>query len=132
MLEKLGKDMRTNEMCDNNQYYPAAFVRDRDGNITSRESIYFNKETANKADIAVNKLGDHDNRLQEIQDAIKALARFGSKEDINTGLQMCKEKDINSLISYSKRVCTKAIERKIQKDLQIMNNKFDPNYNLGD
>ncbi|WP_034420311.1 hypothetical protein [Rickettsia gravesii] len=77
------------------------------------------------------KTGDPDHILQEVQDAIKALARFGSKEDISTALQMHKDKGINSLISYSKQAYTKAIEHKIQKDLQIMKNKFDPNYNLG-
>ncbi|WP_024547316.1 DUF7146 domain-containing protein [Rickettsia gravesii] len=55
VLEKLGKDIRTNEMWDSKQYYPAAFARDKKGNITGGQSIYLNKETANKADIEVNK-----------------------------------------------------------------------------
>ena len=46
-------------MWDSNskQYYPAliAFARNKDGNITSGQAIYLNKDTNNKADIDVNK-----------------------------------------------------------------------------
>ncbi|XVN40475.1 MAG: hypothetical protein RCO49_06625 [Rickettsia endosymbiont of Argas persicus] len=98
----------------------------------SKLTINLQQAGSQVSDISNIKIAHNDHSLQDFQDAIKALARFGSKEDISTGLQMHKEKDINSLISYSKQVCTKAIEHKIQKDLQIVNNKFDPNYNLGD
>jgi hypothetical protein len=56
---KLSGDLKTNMMWDNGskQYYPAliAFVRDQGGKITGGQSIYLNKETSAKADIAVNK-----------------------------------------------------------------------------
>lgn len=81
---------------------------------------------------AIYKIGDTDNILQEVQNAIKALARFGSKKDISMTLQIHRDKGIDSLISYSKQACSVAIEKKIQNDLQIMGNEFDSNYNLGD
>jgi hypothetical protein len=70
------------------------------------------------------------NMLQEFQQKIKSLERFTTKENINTALQIYKEKGMESFISYSNDSCSKAIERKITRDLQIMKNKFDPNYNL--
>lgn len=50
--------------------------------------------------------------------------------NISAALQIYKEKGIESFIIYSNDSCSKAIEQKITKDLQIMKNKFDPNYNL--
>ncbi|QWB86753.1 RecBCD enzyme subunit RecD [Rickettsia parkeri] len=70
------------------------------------------------------------NNLQQQQ--IKALAKFGTAENIDTALQIYREKGIDSCMLYSHKICIAAIEQKIQKDLQIMQNKFDPNYNLGD
>ncbi len=70
------------------------------------------------------------NNLQQQQ--IKALAKFGTAENINTAMQIYREKGIDSCTAYSNKICIAAIEQKIQKDLQIMQNKFDPNYNLGD
>lgn len=70
------------------------------------------------------------NNLQQQQ--ITALAKFGTEENINTALQIYREKGIDSCLLYSHKICIAAIEQKIQKDLQIMQNKFDPNYNLGD
>ncbi|MFP3012705.1 MAG: AAA family ATPase [Rickettsia sp.] len=70
------------------------------------------------------------NNLQQQQ--ITALAKFGTAENIDTALQIYREKDIDSCIFYSNKICESVIEKKIQKDLQIMKNKFDPNYNLGD
>lgn len=70
------------------------------------------------------------NNLQQQQ--IKALAKFGTAENIDTALQIYREKGIDSCMLYSNKICIAAIEQKIQKDLQIMQNKFDPNYNLGD
>lgn len=70
------------------------------------------------------------NMLQEFQQQIKSLERFTTKENINTALQIYKEKGMESFISYSNDSCSKAIERKITRDLQIMKNKFDPNYSL--
>ncbi|WP_342269538.1 AAA family ATPase [Rickettsia endosymbiont of Orchestes rusci] len=70
------------------------------------------------------------NNLQQQQ--IKALAKFGTAENIDTALQIYREKGIDSCMLYSNKICIAAIEKKIQKDLQIMQNKFDPNYNLGD
>ncbi|WP_037213756.1 AAA family ATPase [Rickettsia tamurae] len=56
---QLRQDLRTNMMWDNTskQHYPAliAFARDTEGKITGGQSIYLHKETAAKADIAVNK-----------------------------------------------------------------------------
>ncbi len=72
----------------------------------------------------------NNNVLQEFQQQIKSLERFTTKENISTALQIYKEKGIESFISYSNDSCSKAIEQKITKDLQIMKNKFDPNYNL--
>ncbi|MDJ1256687.1 MAG: hypothetical protein MRQ11_05065 [Candidatus Midichloria mitochondrii] len=47
VLEKLGKDIRANQMWDSNskQYYPAliAFARDKDRNVTGGQSIYLDK-----------------------------------------------------------------------------------------
>ncbi|AFC70015.1 conjugal transfer protein TraA [Rickettsia amblyommatis] len=70
------------------------------------------------------------NNLQQQQ--IKALAQFGTAENIDTALQIYREKGIDSCMLYSSKICKTVIEQKIQKDLQIMKNKFDPNYNLGD
>ncbi|KJW03826.1 toprim domain protein [Rickettsia argasii T170-B] len=70
------------------------------------------------------------NNLQQQQ--IQALAKFGTAENINTAIQIYREKGIDSCLLYSNKICIAAIEQKIQKDLQIMKNKFDPNYNLGD
>ncbi|KJV76326.1 conjugal transfer TraA domain protein [Rickettsia hoogstraalii str. RCCE3] len=70
------------------------------------------------------------NNLQQQQ--IQALAKFGTTENINTAIQIYREKGIDSCLLYSNKICIAAIEQKIQKDLQIMQNKFDPNYNLGD
>ncbi|KJV89281.1 toprim domain protein [Rickettsia bellii str. RML An4] len=70
------------------------------------------------------------NNLQQQQ--IIALAKFGTEENINTAIQIYREKGIDSCMLYSNKICIAAIEQKIQKDLQIMKNKFDPNYNLGD
>ncbi|AFC74902.1 AAA family ATPase [Rickettsia parkeri] len=79
------------------------------------------------------KLKNQDNselsHLQQQQ--IKALAKFGTAENINTALQIYREKGVDSCMLYSQKICIAAIEQKIQKDLQIMKNKFDPNYNLG-
>ncbi|WP_410521602.1 hypothetical protein [Candidatus Tisiphia endosymbiont of Nedyus quadrimaculatus] len=58
------------------------------------------------------------------------MERFTTQDNISTALQIYKEKGIESFILYSKNICSKAIEQKIIKDLQIMKNKFDPNYNL--
>ncbi len=70
------------------------------------------------------------NNLQQQQ--IKALAKFGTAENIDTALQIYRAKGIDSCMLYSNKICIAAIEQKIQKNLQIMKNKFDPNYNLGD
>ena len=70
------------------------------------------------------------NNLQQQQ--IQALAQFGTTENINTAIQIYREKGIDSCLLYSNKICIAAIEKKIQKDLQIMQNKFDPNDNLGD
>ncbi len=70
------------------------------------------------------------NNLQQQQ--ITALAKFGTEENINTAIQIYREKGIDSCMLYSNKICIAAIEKKIQKDLQIMQNKFDPKYNLGD
>ncbi|XJO32072.1 toprim domain-containing protein [Rickettsia rickettsii] len=70
------------------------------------------------------------NNLQQQQ--IQALAKFGTAENINTAIQIYREKGIDSCLLYSNKICIAAIEQKIQKDLQIMKNKFNPNYNLGD
>ncbi|WP_410528070.1 toprim domain-containing protein [Rickettsia tamurae] len=69
------------------------------------------------------------NNLQQQQ--ITALAKFGTEENINTAIQIYREKGIDSCMLYSNKICIAAIEQKIKKDLQIMQNKFDPNYNLG-
>ncbi|WP_375326855.1 hypothetical protein [Candidatus Tisiphia endosymbiont of Nemotelus uliginosus] len=50
---------------------------------------------------------------------------------MTTALQIYKEQDITNFIAYSHKVCSTTIESKITADLQIMKNKFDPNYNLG-
>ncbi|ABV84883.1 AAA family ATPase [Rickettsia massiliae] len=85
-------------------------------------------------ELLFSKLANNDNNglnnLQQQQ--IKALAKFGTAENIDTALQIYREKGIDSCTAYSNKICIAAIEKKIQKDLQIMQNKFDPNYNLGD
>ncbi|MCC8467352.1 MAG: toprim domain-containing protein, partial [Rickettsia endosymbiont of Eriopis connexa] len=70
------------------------------------------------------------NNLQQQQ--IKALAQFGTAENINTALQIYRAKGIDSCTAYSNKICKAVIEQKIQQDLQFIKNKFDPNYNLGD
>ena len=70
------------------------------------------------------------NNLQQQQ--IIALAKFGTSENINAAMQLYREKGWDSCIFYSNKICESVIEKKIEKDLQIMKNKFDPNYNLGD
>nr|WP_253308693.1 hypothetical protein [Rickettsia endosymbiont of Ceutorhynchus assimilis] len=70
------------------------------------------------------------NNLQQQQ--ITALAKFGTAENINTAMQLYREKGMDSCMFYSNKICIAAIEQKIQEDLQIMKNKFNPNYNLGD
>lgn len=85
-------------------------------------------------ELLFSKLANNDNNglnnLQQQQ--ITALAKFGTAENINTALQIYREKGIDSCMLYSNKICIAAIEQKIQKDLQIIKNKFDPNYNLGD
>ncbi|WP_417905379.1 hypothetical protein [Candidatus Tisiphia endosymbiont of Micropterix aruncella] len=39
---------------------------------------------------------------------------------------------MEAFINYSHKVCSIAIEQKIKNDLQLMNNKFNPEYDLGD
>lgn len=76
---------------------------------------------------------DDNNGLNNLkQQQITALAKFGTAENIDTALQIYREKGIDSCTAYSNKICIAAIKQKIQKDLQIMQNKFDPNYNLGD
>ncbi|HJD59025.1 MAG TPA: toprim domain-containing protein, partial [Rickettsia endosymbiont of Ceroptres masudai] len=77
----------------------------------------------------VNKDNNALNNVQKQQ--ITALAKFGTTENINTAMQLYREKGIDSCTLYSHKICLAVIEQKIQKDLQIMQNKFDPNYNLG-
>ncbi|EER22343.1 AAA family ATPase [Rickettsia endosymbiont of Ixodes scapularis] len=77
-------------------------------------------------------VNNDNNRLNNLQQQqIKALAQFGTAENINTALQIYRAKGIDSCTAYSNKICIAAIEQKIQKDLQIIKNKFDPNYNLG-
>lgn len=59
------------------------------------------------------------------------LKRFATQENMNTLLQIYKEKDMATFIVYSNKLCSTAIEQKIAADLQIMKNKFDPHYKLG-
>ncbi|WP_410526147.1 AAA family ATPase [Rickettsia endosymbiont of Orchestes rusci] len=94
---------------------------DSKSQLQSRESLF-------------SKFANNDNNeLNNVQQQqITALAKFGTEENINTALQIYREKGIDSCIFYSNKICIAAIEQKIQKDLQIMKNKFDPNYNLGD
>ena len=78
------------------------------------------------------ELANNDNKLsRDLHQRIQLLTRFGTKENINTALQIYKEKGMESCISYTGKVCVEIIEKKINNDLQIMKNKFDPNYNLG-
>ena len=78
------------------------------------------------------KLTNNDNKLpQNLQQRIQLLTKFGTEENINTALQIYKEKGIEPCINYSNRVCIEIIEKKIKNDLQLMQNKFNPNYNIG-
>ena len=78
-------------------------------------------------------VNNDNNELNNVQkQQITALAKFGTTENINTAMQLYREKGIDSCTLYSHKICVAAIEQKIEKDLQIMQNKFDPNYNLGD
>lgn len=74
---------------------------------------------------------ENSNTLQTFQNAIKSLERFGSAENITTALQIYKEQNMQAFITYSHQTCSIAIEQKITTDLQTMQNKFNPNYNLG-
>ncbi|WP_325100671.1 toprim domain-containing protein [Rickettsia tamurae] len=69
--------------------------------------------------------------LQNFQNEIKALERFTTLENITTVLKIYKEQNIEAFINYSHKICSTAIEQKITTDLQTMQNKFDPNHNLG-
>ncbi len=105
--------------------------------ITQQSSLKASDDSKSQfqsIELLLSKLANNDNNelnnLQQQQ--ITALAKFGTAENINTALQIYREKGIDSCIFYSNKICIAAIEQKIQKDLQIMKNKFDPNYNLGD
>ncbi|KJV80188.1 AAA domain protein [Rickettsia hoogstraalii str. RCCE3] len=92
------------------------------------------KSQIKSIELLFSKLANNDNNelnnLQQQQ--ITALVKFGTAENINTALQIYREKGIDSCLLYSYKICKAVIEQKIEKDLQIMQNKFDPNYNLGD
>lgn len=45
---------------------------------------------------------DNNNLLQEVQNAVKSLSRFGTKEDVSVASQIHQEKGLESLISYSR------------------------------
>ncbi|MCZ6924021.1 MAG: AAA family ATPase [Rickettsia endosymbiont of Ixodes persulcatus] len=92
------------------------------------------KSQIKSIELLFSKLTNNDNNgLNNVQQQqITALAKFGTTENINTAMQFYREKGIDSCMLYSNKICIAAIEQKIQKDLQIMKNKFDPNYNLGD
>ncbi len=91
------------------------------------------KSQIKSIELLFSKMVNNDNsELSNVQQhQIKALVKFGTEENINTALQIYREKGIDSCI-FSNKICESVIEQKIQKDLQIMKNKFDPNYNLGD
>ncbi|BBJ31357.1 hypothetical protein RAS_04660 [Rickettsia asiatica] len=88
----------------------------------------------NSIELLFSKFANNDNNeLNNVQQQqITALAKFGTAENINTAMQLYREKSIDSCLFYSNKICESVIEQKIQKDLQITKNKFDPNYNLGD
>ncbi|KJV76736.1 toprim domain protein [Rickettsia hoogstraalii str. RCCE3] len=92
------------------------------------------KSQIKSIELLFSKLANNDNNelnnLQQQQ--ITALVKFGTAENINTALQIYREKGIDSCLLYSHKICKAVIEQRIEKDLQIMQNKFDPNYNLGD
>jgi hypothetical protein len=71
-----------------------------------------NKSQIKSIELELGKSANHD-ILQKFQWQIKSLERFATKENINTALQIYKEKGIESFILYSKNSCSKAIEQKI-------------------
>ncbi len=48
--------------------------------------------------------------LQNFQNAIKSLERFGSAENITTALQIYKQQGLETFITYSHKICSTAIE----------------------
>lgn len=71
------------------------------------------------------------NQLQNFQNAINSLERFATLDNITTALQLYKQQNLEAFSAYSHKACSTAIEHKIAADLQTMQNKFNPNYNLG-
>ena len=71
------------------------------------------------------------NMLLQFEQQIKALKKFTTKEYINVALQIYEKQDIQSFLDYSNKICTAAIAKKIITDLQIMQNKFDPQHDFG-
>ncbi|CEO17774.1 hypothetical protein RMONA_07110 [Rickettsia monacensis] len=86
------------------------------------------KSQLQSIELLFSKMANNDNsELSNVQQQqIKALVKFGTIEDINTALQLYREKGLDSCMLYSHKICVAAIEQKIQQDLQIMKNKFDP------
>ncbi|MCC8399435.1 MAG: conjugal transfer protein TraA [Rickettsia endosymbiont of Platyusa sonomae] len=70
--------------------------------------------------------------LQKLQNELKSLEKFATAENRHTALQIYKQQNMEAFVSYSHKVCSIAIEQKIKNDLLTMQNKFDPNYDLGD
>lgn len=70
--------------------------------------------------------------LQKLQNELKSLEKFATTENRHTALQIYKQQNMEAFVSYSHKVCSVAIEQKIKNDLVTMQNKFDPNYDLGD
>ncbi|WP_417905381.1 hypothetical protein [Candidatus Tisiphia endosymbiont of Micropterix aruncella] len=69
--------------------------------------------------------------LQKFQNELKSLEKFATTESINTALQVYQQQNMEAFVNYSHKACSRAIEQKIINDLITMQDKFNPNYDLG-
>lgn len=69
-------------------------------------------------ELPFSELNNDNNELNNLQQQqITALAKFGTAENINTALQIYREKGIDSCTTYSNKICKTAIEQKIHYKL---------------
>ena len=99
--------------------------------INAKNSTADNNKTQIKSiKSELGKLSDN-KLLKEFQQQIKSLEKFTITEKVSTALQIYKEKGMESFMSYSNDTCSKAIQQKIINDLVTMQDKFNPNHDLG-
>ncbi|SPR02246.1 hypothetical protein [Orientia tsutsugamushi] len=73
---------------------------------------------------------DNQDKLHQFKHQLRNLTKFTTKENISNCLKFCKQLGVNAFIDHSEKICAEAITSKINDDLQIMNDKFNPNIPL--